>query len=309
LDPRVAAPVVQILKLTMWLVLIAAIFTPLERLFAVRPKKIFRRAVLTDVGYYFLNSLALSVLLAFPLAVLAWGVHRLIPAGYIAMISGLPVWARLVAAMIVGEVGFYWGHRWSHEIPLLWRFHSIHHSAEDVDFLVSTRAHPVDMVFTRLCEMAPMYALGLASPMALKGSIIPVVVVLIGNFWGFFIHANVKWRFGPLEWLISTPAFHHWHHTNDGPEVINKNYAPMLPWVDKAFGTLYLPKDKQPEKYGIDQPVSPFLFGQLVDPFLLWRKPGAAASEQGGHHEASQDGKTDNPESLSKSYAVDKVSS
>jgi sterol desaturase/sphingolipid hydroxylase (fatty acid hydroxylase superfamily) len=304
LDPRVAAQLVQILKLSMWLVVIAAIFTPLERLFAMRPKKIFRKAVLTDIGYYFLNSLALSVLLAFPLALLAWGVHRLIPAGYIAVISGLPVWARLAAAMVVGEVGFYWGHRWTHEIPLLWRFHSVHHSAEDVDFLVSTRAHPVDMVFTRLCEMTPMYALGLASPMALKGSIIPVVVVLIGNFWGFFIHANVKWRFGPLEWLISTPAFHHWHHTNDGPDVINKNYAPMLPWVDKAFGTLYLPKDRQPEKYGIDQPVSPILFGQLVEPFLIWRKDVAPSVGGESASKAEVTGRANTPESEVDSYLL-----
>jgi hypothetical protein len=46
----------------------------------------------------------------------------------------------------------------------------------------------------------------------------------------------------------------------------------VLPWVDKMFGTLYLPKDKQPARYGIDQPISPVLFGQLVEPFMFWRK-------------------------------------
>jgi sterol desaturase/sphingolipid hydroxylase (fatty acid hydroxylase superfamily) len=237
-----------------------------ERLFALRPKKIFRKAIVTDLGYYFLNSLVPGFLLGFPMAVVAWGVHRFLPLGFLSVVTGLPVWARLAAAMVVGEIGFYWGHRWSHEVPLLWRFHAIHHSAEDVDFLVSTRGHPVDLVFTRLCELTPMYALGLASP-----------VILVGQLWGFFIHANVTWRFGPLEWLVSTPAFHHWHHTNDGPAYINKNYAPMLPWVDKMFGTLFLPRDRQPERYGIDQPISPILFGQLIDPFLVWRKGGAAA--------------------------------
>lgn len=288
LDPQVLRYLVQIIRASLWLAALAVVFIPLERLFALHPQKIFRKGIVTDVGYYFLNSLVPGFLLSFPLAVLAWGVHRVLPAAFLAMVTRMPVWARLSEAMVVGEIGFYWGHRWSHEIPLLWRFHAVHHSAEDVDFLVSSRGHPVDLVFSRLCEMTPMYALGLASPMSLKGSVIPIVVMLIGTVWGFFIHANVTWRFGPLEWLVSTPAFHHWHHTNDGPEVINKNYAPMLPWVDWMFGSLYLPKDKQPTRYGIDQPISPILFGQLVDPFLIWRKDAAPAAvvARGGAVEA-----------------------
>ncbi len=279
LDPRVLAYLMQILRLCAWLLILTVVFIPLERLFALRPKKIFRKAIVTDVGYYFLNSLVPGLLLSFPLAVLAWSAHRILPAGFISLIVALPLWARLFAGMVVGEIGFYWGHRWSHEIPLLWRFHSVHHSAEEVDYLVSTRGHPVDLVFSRLCEFTPMYLLGLASPVAFKGSLVPILVTVIGTFWGFFIHANVRWRFGPLEWLVSTPAFHHWHHTNDGPAVINKNYAPMLPWIDWMFGTLYLPKDKQPERYGIDQSVSPVLFGQLIEPFLVWRKTNSPTVE------------------------------
>ena len=273
LDPRTATYILQVLRTTAWLMILSVVFTPLERLFALHPQKIFRKAILTDVGYYFLNSLVPGLLLSLPLALIAAFVHRFIPAGYLSYVAHLPVWARLSAAMVVGEVGFYWGHRWSHEIPFLWRFHAIHHSAEEMDYLVSSRGHPVDLVFSRLCEITPMYVLGLTVA-GIQGSWIPIVIVLIGQFWGFFIHANVKWRFGPLEWLISTPAFHHWHHTNDGPDVINKNYAPMLPWVDWMFGTLLLPKSRQPERYGIDAPTSPILFGQLVDPFLVWRKDG-----------------------------------
>jgi len=263
--------------------IISVVFIPLERLFALHPQKVFRKAVLTDVGYYFLNSLVPGLLLSFPLALVAAFVHRFIPAAFLSYVAHMPVWARLSAAMVVGEVGFYWGHRWSHEIPLLWRFHAVHHSAEQMDFLVSSRGHPVDLVFSRLCEIAPMYVLGLTgASSSLQGSWIPIVVVLIGQFWGFFIHANVKWRFGPLEWLIATPGFHHWHHTNDGPEVINKNYAPMLPWVDWVFGTLFLPRNRQPERYGIDATTSPILFGQLMEPFVFWRKekPQAAATTQ-----------------------------
>jgi sterol desaturase/sphingolipid hydroxylase (fatty acid hydroxylase superfamily) len=269
--------VLQLIRLSIWLVILAVVFTPLERLFALHPKKIFRKAILTDLGYYFLTNLLLSILLSVPVAVLAWAAHRVIPTAFISMVATLPLWFRVLASLVVGEIGFYWGHRWSHELPVLWRFHAIHHSAEHLDFLVNTRAHPIDMVFTRFCGLVPLYVFGLASPTAGSGGRIAILVVLVGTLWGFFIHANLRWRFGPLEWLIATPAFHHWHHTNDGPEYINKNYSSLLPWVDKIFGTLYLPKNKQPATYGIDQPTSPILFGQLAQPFMLWKKDAPPA--------------------------------
>src|SRR5206468_1712925 len=122
--------VLQPLKLCIWLVILTVIFVPLEWMFALHPSKIFRKGIFTDLGYYFLSSLLPSVLLAVPLAYIAWGVHRFIPAAYTEAVGGLPVWARVIASLVVAEVGFYWGHRWSHESPLLWRFHAVHHSAE-----------------------------------------------------------------------------------------------------------------------------------------------------------------------------------
>jgi sterol desaturase/sphingolipid hydroxylase (fatty acid hydroxylase superfamily) len=270
----------QLFKLCLWLVILVAIFSPLERLFALHPHKLFRKEVLTDLGYYFLNNLVLSVLLSVPLAIIAWGVHHLIPTGFIAAVASSPLWLRIAASMIVGEIGFYWGHRWSHEIPLLWRFHAIHHSAQHLDFLVSSRAHPIDLVFTRLCGLVPLYVLGLAAPIRGSAGLIPVLLILLSTVWGFFIHANIRWRFGPLEWLIATPAFHHWHHTNDGPAYINKNYSPLLPWIDTLFGTLYLPKHKQPDRYGIDEPLAPDIFGQLVHPFMIWRRDSPPAPSE-----------------------------
>ncbi len=267
IEGHVFSGAVQILRLCVWLTLLTLIFTPLERLFALHPQKIFRKAILTDTGYYFLSSLMPSLLLSVPLAAIAWCVHRSIPSAVASTVAAWPGWLRIGAALVVGDIGFYWGHRWSHEIPLLWRFHVIHHSAEHVDFLVNTRAHPVDMVFTRLCGLIPLYIFGLATPMHGNGTIIPVLVLLLGTLWGFFVHANVRWRFGPLEWLVATPAFHHWHHTNDGPAYINKNYAPLLPWIDRVFGTLYLPKSKQPTRYGADEALRNGLLGQLLQPF------------------------------------------
>ena len=63
--------------------------------------------------------------------------------------------------------------------------------------------------------------------------------------------------------MLATPAFHHWHHTRC--EHANRNFASMLPLLDKLFGTWHLP-DTWPAAYGIDQPLAPTLAGQLLDP-------------------------------------------
>ena len=256
----------DILRLSIWLVITIIVFVPLERIFPLHPQKILRKGFLTDLGYYFLNNLFPKLLLIPPTAVLAWSLHFVIPAGFHAGVAAQPMWLRVLGAMLVGEIGFYWGHRWSHEIPFLWRFHAIHHSAEEMDWLVGSRAHPFDFVFTRLCGFVPMYVLGLSQPTARSIDVVTFLVILISTLWGFFVHSNLKWRFGPLEWLVATPGFHHWHHTYSGP--INKNYAPLLPFIDVLFRTHYWQARQWPERYGTEREVPSSLLAQLVDPLM-----------------------------------------
>ena len=96
------------------------------------------------------------------------------------------------------------------------------------------------------------------------------MVLFVGSMWSYFIHANVRWRLGPFEELLSSPAFHHWHHTREDHK--DHNYASMLPIMDRLFGTMYLPKT-WPAEYGSDTPMPPTVTGQLLQPFAPAPKP------------------------------------
>jgi sterol desaturase/sphingolipid hydroxylase (fatty acid hydroxylase superfamily) len=253
----------EVLRLCVWLALLVAIFAPLERLAGLRPQKLWRREALTDLGYYFLNSLLTAAVIAAPIAVLSGFARAVESAAWRAAVDSLPLAVRLAAALLVGEIGFYWGHRITHAVPWLWRFHATHHAAEHMDFLVNTRAHPVDMVFTRLCGLGPLAVLGLAGPAGEAGWA-GALVMLAGTLWGFFIHANLRWRFGWLERVVATPGFHHWHHSRH--EHLDRNFASMLPVLDAVFGTLHLPKGQWPSAYGVEGGVPEGLAAQLVDP-------------------------------------------
>ncbi len=283
----ISSLLVDALRLSVWLGLLLLIFVPLERLSPQHKQKVFRQEFLIDLLYYFLNSLLPKFLLVLPLSILAWAVHRLEPTGLYAGVASLSVGTRFLLAIIVGEFGAYWGHRWMHEFPFLWRFHAIHHSAKAMDWLVNTRAHPLDMFFIRLCGLVPLYLMGLAQPTADTADIIPLLYMVFGTIWSFFVHANVRWRFGWLERLVATPAFHHWHHTNDDPEYFDKNYAAIFPWIDKMFGTFYLPKHRWPSKYGIDELVSSSLVGQLLHPLAQPNKSTKSCAYREEHQDAN----------------------
>jgi sterol desaturase/sphingolipid hydroxylase (fatty acid hydroxylase superfamily) len=265
------ALVISAVRLCAWLLLLAVVFLPFERLFALRRRKIFCKSLAGDIGFYFISGLVPGLLLTPLLALVVHGAHVIVPYRLHAAVAAWPVGARALAALVVSEIGFYWGHRWTHEIPLLWRFHCVHHNPAQVYFLVSARAHPIDNVFTRLCGLIPVYMLGLATPLTPSGGAISALLVLTITLWGFLIHANVRWRLGPLEWVISTPAFHHWHHTLAEPR--DRNYASMLPCMDLIFGTHYLPRNQWPAAYGIEAKLPGSLGGQLIYPLRPRQQP------------------------------------
>ena len=180
-------------------------------------------------------------------------------------VSGLPFWGQVAFYLVASDFLLYWTHRIFHGASL-WRYHAIHHSAEDVDWSTAYRFHPVNICFhTYLADVIMLYA-GV-SPTAL------IVMAPAQTAMALFVHANLNWTFGPLKYVLATPVFHRWHHTLPD-EGGNRNFAPMFAVWDVLFATFYMPPDRLPARYGVDDPQFPAgFFGQLAYPFVASRAP------------------------------------
>jgi lathosterol oxidase len=176
-------------------------------------------------------------------------------------VAGQPLAVQFIEILVLTDFVQYWVHRAFHQVPFLWRFHRIHHSADVMDWLAGSRLHLVDVAATRGLTYVPIYVLGFAEPAL-------VAYVAFVSIQATFIHANVRFNFGPLRWVMATPQFHHWHHGADR-EAVDKNFAVHLPLLDRLFGTCYLPGDRWPSSYGLagGKPVPSGYLRQFVDPF------------------------------------------
>lgn len=107
---------------------------PLERLFALhQEQKIFRRVWANDLIFLFLNGMLskLGILAIVAASIFAAGL--VVPASFQATIGGLPYWVQIPAVILLSDLVLYWVHRMFHAVPWLWRFHAVHHSAEELD--------------------------------------------------------------------------------------------------------------------------------------------------------------------------------
>lgn len=241
--------------------LLALVFVPMERAFAQRPaQSTFRPGWTTDVLHFFMSHLLVQMSAWLTLAPAAAATRVFVAPQLQAMVSSLPWLVQFLLVILVADLGEYTMHRLFHRVPWLWRFHAIHHSSESIDWLAGSRLHLVDVVITRGFTFVPISLLGFASG--------PVYAYLVFvSFHAVFIHANVRFRFGRVEHLIVTPRFHHWHHSAEA-DARDKNFAVHLPWIDRLFGTRFLPADRWPASYGIaGDPLPESWTRQLVAPF------------------------------------------
>ncbi len=242
------------------MLLMTLIFSPIEVLWPAYPKQsVFRNEWVTDIVYFLSTHLPIqltSFLILLPATQLTAVLNI---ASVTAAIGRLPWLVQFFLAVVVADLAEYVIHRAFHEVPFLWGFHAIHHSSRALDWIAGSRSHLVDDVVVRAFILVPMML---------------VFPHNINVAYLFFVTLHATWthcNFGPtIKWLepfLIQPRYHHWHHTSQ-KEAIDKNYAIHFPWIDRLFGTYYLPKDRWPDSYGLNNENIPAGFlAQFVYPF------------------------------------------
>ena len=179
-----------------------------------------------------------------------------------------PIVAQVAFTLVVADFGAYWAHRLCHEIPVLWRFHSIHHNVRRLSWLNTGRIHPIDASITLALSMPILILLGAPAQMM-------VWLASATTFIGLLSHCNVAMACGPLDRIFNTPGVHRWHHSRDRGEA-DSNYGENTMLWDLAFSTFLLPAVRPPADVGTQTGVPASIAGQMLAPFVRgpWFQPG-----------------------------------
>jgi ornithine lipid hydroxylase len=183
-----------------------------------------------------------------------WGVTWLWP-------HQLPAWLQVVIMYVIGDFFRYWVHRMVHAVPLLWRLHAVHHSSRGLYWLNVARFHPIEKILQQLFDVGPFILMGISTEVLTLHFIFYAVD-------GFFQHCNIDLEMGPLNYVVSGPQLHHWHHSRVDRER-DTNFGNHIIVYDLLFGTWFLPKGREVADVGLREKGYPNDFiRQQAAPFL-----------------------------------------
>jgi len=206
--------------------------------------------------------------------------------GLLGMVSA-PVWVEMVIGLLLLDLWMYLWHVANHKVSLLWRFHRMHHSDNQMDASSAVRFHLGEVVLSYTLRLGVIALLGLTFRHVVLYEMILLPVILVH-------HANIALP-RPAEavarWLLVTPDIHHVHHSRIRVET-DSNYGSVLPWWDRLFRTFRVqtPENLDYGLEGWDDESRQTVRGLLLTPFLPRdetqpRESESASERRGGDAE------------------------
>jgi sterol desaturase/sphingolipid hydroxylase (fatty acid hydroxylase superfamily) len=209
---------------------IIGVFLIVERLRPAQRRSIFARGYRQDLLYTVLNATLVAPLVIALTLSFSEVARKSIPWIVLPKFGTVPRWAA-IALIFVAMDGLNWfAHLANHRVRVLWRFHELHHSQEDMSVLTVFRTHPLIHV-SYLVALIPGIVL-------LANGTLPTTLLVIYAATVAFAHSNTNLGFGPLERIFVSPNFHRIHHQLDGPQDVNLGFALTI-WDQFARRALF----------------------------------------------------------------------
>jgi len=246
-------------ELLVGLSIAAAVGVSVEILAPLHEGRRSARSYVLDLTHALGDRAVIVPLVAVLVGIAEPAIETAFPSSFRAGFGSLP-WAVQVAVTVVAtDFANYLIHRSLHRVGFLWAFHSVHHSSERLDWLATSRVHPVDLAVNISVVTLPTIALG-------QVELVPWLVTFF-FVYPFVTHANARVRLGAVGTVVVTPAFHHWHHAA-ADEAHDRNFGMFLSVWDRLFGTA-ITTEEYPSAYGIESSDLDDLdfIGQMTQPF------------------------------------------
>lgn len=225
----------------------ALVFVPLEHYYAHKPLSPLRPGWRTDIAYFFMSHVLVQFILITATASTTYIDGAITIHGLKEWIQSVPIPLQFIMAVFFADLLQAVTHRAYHRGRFLWRMHSVHHSSPEMDWLAGSRVHFIETLLTRSAVLLPLVLCGFSQ------EALNAYAILVG-IQAVVAHANIGINFGWLEYVVTLPRYHHWHHAQH-KDYWDKNYAIHLPVIDMIMGTFKLPRDGSwPEAYGVLKP-------------------------------------------------------
>lgn len=189
---------------------------------------------------------------------------------------GMPALPVILLGVFLGDFIGYWRHRLEHT-RLLWPSHAVHHSDTEMTWLTLERFHPINRITTHVIDTGLLLLVGLPAEAIVANN-------LVRHYYGYLIHADLPWTYGPFGRIFVSPAMHRWHHAAD-VAAFDTNYATVFSVFDQAFGTFRVPGPCT-APLGVTDRMAPTLTGQIGYALTrrAYRRPTKKTAAQATNH-------------------------
>jgi len=254
-----------------WLVAVSLLCLALER---IRPWRTEQRLVRAqfgqDVAWLLFNGHYAGILIAMATArLLGWASPTFARVESLDLVSKQPIALQIAVFFVLKDLLEWCVHNLLHRVPWLWKFHQVHHSIVELDWIGNFRFHWMEIVVYHSVTYLPLSVLGVDARVLLP-------LGVLGTLIGDLNHSNLDVTWGPLRYVLNSPRMHVWHHDRAWPPHLPKgvNFGIQLSLWDWLFGTAWWPSPserprQQPDALGFpgDERLPRGFSARLLAPF------------------------------------------